>query len=142
MSGSLNGSTLQSLASAYGPTFVGTYAFISLATFLLVFCAISQGVDVNHLMRALPLPSFMTPRETPDESGATQGFRFGSEVLLSIACTKLLVPVKVPIAAALTPRVARWLGTTPLRAQAGAYQRVLDRERVHPSPPTTPPLSP
>ena len=77
-----------SFVTKYGWPFVVVYAMLSLMIFVLIYAALVQGFDVGPFLSRVGIES--------------SGAQTTSLVLVAIACTKLLVPVKLPVAGAIT----------------------------------------
>ena len=112
---------LGELTRQYGAAAIGTYLGLSFSCVGLTFFSIQKGTNVEELMRGLPLPSVFKDgmiSHKPKEGGDDFMTRMvkdsglvakGSTLLIAMAFCKLLIPIKLPMTAALTPLVARLL---------------------------------
>jgi hypothetical protein len=83
---------LQAFLEKYGMLAVVVYGCISLGVFCLVYAALVFGVDAGPVLRYF---------------GFSRGASEGTTVVLAIALTKLLVPVKLPLAAYIVVHISR-----------------------------------
>mmetsp|Transcript_24483 Transcript_24483/g.76509 ORF Transcript_24483/g.76509 Transcript_24483/m.76509 type:complete len:122 (+) Transcript_24483:206-571(+) len=107
---------LRALAQKYGPAAVGTYAGVTTFFFTSIYATLSFGYDATPLVLGavdaaagiVDLRPWLADIGALDSGGApTDKLRHGSTFVTTMIVTKLFVPVKLPLAAALTPRVAR-----------------------------------
>ena len=110
---------LRALMQKYGPAAAISYSSITLTFFSTIYATLTFGYDptpfilevVSHAaMAGLDLKPWMTDIGALDAAGApTDKLRHGSTFVTTMLVTKLFVPVKLPLAAALTPAVSRAL---------------------------------
>lgn len=96
-----------------------SYTSVTLTFFSTIYATLTFGYDpspfileiVSHAaMAGLDLKPWMTDIGALDAAGApTDKLRHGSTFVTTMLVTKLFVPVKLPLAAALTPAVSRAL---------------------------------
>ena len=96
-----------------------SYSSVTLTFFSTIYATLTFGYDpspfileiVSHAaMAGLDLKPWMTDIGALDAKGApTDKLRHGSTFVTTMLVTKLFVPVKLPLAAALTPAVSRAL---------------------------------
>ena len=96
-----------------------SYSSVTLTFFSTIYATLTFGYDpspfileiVSHAaMAGLDLKPWMTDIGALDAAGApTDKLRHGSTFVTTMLVTKLFVPVKLPLAAALTPAVSRAL---------------------------------
>ena len=99
----------------YGPTGIGTYLTISFGTWLGVFVAIENNLDVDSILQywlgedhdaASVLKEWgLKPADPAAKSWASTV----PSAVLALMASKALVPIKIPVAMALTPYVRRLL---------------------------------
>jgi hypothetical protein len=106
---------LLDLIKRYGPTGIGTYLAISGCTFAFFFFAIENHLDIHGLVRFC-LSDNVDPKEIlekwgikPAEPGSRSLRSKATSAVLALVASKALIPVKVPLAVALTPYVQRFL---------------------------------
>ncbi|KXZ44100.1 hypothetical protein GPECTOR_74g714 [Gonium pectorale] len=98
----------------YGKTGIYTYLGLSTCVTASFYVAIENHVDVRSILGL--------KKDDEDQEGKEPSFveRFligkGSNLALAIVCSKMLIPVKVPAAMALTPYVQRLLDKFAARA--------------------------
>jgi hypothetical protein len=99
----------------YGPTGLGTYLAISGCTFSFFFIAIETHLDIHGWVRFC-LGDTVDPKETlekwgmkPAEPGGWSLQSKATSAVLAVVASKALIPVKIPLAVALTPYVHRFL---------------------------------
>mmetsp|Transcript_24197 Transcript_24197/g.72597 ORF Transcript_24197/g.72597 Transcript_24197/m.72597 type:complete len:121 (+) Transcript_24197:271-633(+) len=111
--------SIRALAQKYGPAALVTYTAITSSFFASIYATLSMGYDASPLVLSvvhgaadigLDLRPWLTDVGALDAQGQpSDKFRHGSTFVSSVIIAKLFVPVKLPLAAALTPRVARVL---------------------------------
>mmetsp|Transcript_23555 Transcript_23555/g.80447 ORF Transcript_23555/g.80447 Transcript_23555/m.80447 type:complete len:133 (+) Transcript_23555:12-410(+) len=118
--------TMDALLKRYGPAAVATYLTINVAAYTSVYIALANGADATALLqRAIDAALWTTLDVRPllrrigvldqdNEPSATM--RQGSTLVVTIACVKMLFPLKLSLAAVLTPRVAPFV--TPFLEKA------------------------
>mmetsp|Transcript_6756 Transcript_6756/g.23706 ORF Transcript_6756/g.23706 Transcript_6756/m.23706 type:complete len:157 (-) Transcript_6756:27-497(-) len=74
-------------------SFAVVYSIISLTTFLVVLTALAWGADAAPFLREF--------------SERHAGAGHASVIILAIACTKLLIPLKLPLAGAITVCISK-----------------------------------
>ena len=107
----------RALVSKYGPAAVGTYTCVTTVTFASIYGTLSCGYDAMPLVlgvvdkaacAGVDLRPWLARVGALDDDGAPNAkFQRGSTFFCAVIIAKLFVPVKVPVAAALTPTVAR-----------------------------------
>ena len=117
------GVALKDLVTKYGPIALGTYLSISFVTFCSLFIAIENHLDVEAVLKQV-LGTGVDVETTLRAWGYTKpGHEQAGEPVtlyqyaaskaphaaLALLLSKALIPLKVPVAAALTPTVARIL---------------------------------
>lgn len=110
---------LRALMQKYGPAAAISYSSVTLTFFSTIYATLTFGYDpspfileiVSHAaMAGLDLKPWMTDIGALDAKGEpTDKLRHGSTFVTTMLVTKLFVPVKLPLAAALTPAVSRAL---------------------------------
>ena len=110
---------LRALMQKYGPAAAISYSGVTLTFFSTIYATLTFGYDpspfileiVSHAaMAGLDLKPWMTDIGALDAKGEpTDKLRHGSTFVTTMLVTKLFVPVKLPLAAALTPAVSRAL---------------------------------
>ena len=121
---------LRELATKYGPVAVGTYLALSFSTFCTLFVAIESHLDVEALLKRVMGASVdvqstlkawgLAKRADDEEQPQTLYGRVVSKApsaALALLISKALIPIKVPVAAVLTPAVARILEARGLVAR-------------------------
>ena len=83
---------LQTFLQRYGLTAVLVYATISLMTFCSIYAALLWGMDASPVL---------------ERFGLSEVAADGTIMLVALACTKLLVPVKVPLAVFIVVQISR-----------------------------------
>ena len=81
-------SVMRSLMSKYGWPFMAVYASLSLLIFIAIYSLLLYGVDMTPLLSRVGI--------------ASPAAKTTSLVVLAVAFTKLLVPVKLPVAGGIT----------------------------------------
>jgi len=98
---------LRVLWKEYGWTVIGTYLSIYVGTLGMMYTAISSGLigggDVLHWVDALGMADHFPSNLSPASSN----------LLVAWVATKLTEPLRLAVTIAITPRVARWIGTAP-----------------------------
>lgn len=92
-------SPMSKFVEEYGWPFLVVYTVISASVFVAIYAAILWGAHVDKILDSLGLHS-----KTAETT---------SVLLLAIMCTKLLVPLKVPVAGAITVLISRRRRKTP-----------------------------
>mmetsp|Transcript_547 Transcript_547/g.2139 ORF Transcript_547/g.2139 Transcript_547/m.2139 type:complete len:192 (+) Transcript_547:632-1207(+) len=87
-------SSMEAFARQYGWPFILVYVMISTVVFIIIYAALLWGADVGPVLARIGL--------------ASPAAQTTSRVILAIACTKLLVPVKLPLAVAVTAVLTNW----------------------------------
>ena len=110
---------LRALMQKYGAAAAISYSSVTLTFFSTIYATLTFGYDptpfilevVSHAaMAGLDLKPWMTDIGALDAKGEpTDKLRHGSTFVTTMLVTKLFVPVKLPLAAALTPAVSRAL---------------------------------
>ena len=111
--------SIKTLVSKYGPAAVGTYTCVTATFFTSIYATLSSGYDAVPIVlgavdtaagAGIDLRPWLTSIGALDESGApNDSMRRGSTFVSALIIAKLFVPIKVPITAALTPTVAKYL---------------------------------
>ncbi|KAG2495633.1 hypothetical protein HYH03_006233 [Edaphochlamys debaryana] len=108
-----NASQLKEGLKKYGKAGIYTYLGLSTCVTASFYAAIESHVDVRKLLNL---------KKEEEEEGKEPSFmdRFligkGSNLALAILCSKMLIPVKVPAAMALTPYVQRLINRLATQA--------------------------
>jgi hypothetical protein len=99
----------------YGPTGIGTYLGISGCTWTFLFIAFENHLDLHGLLK-FALGEGTDAKEVlekwgikPAEPGDWSLRSKATSAVLAVIASKALMPVKIPIAVALTPYVHRFL---------------------------------
>ena len=85
-------SNLQAFLERYGILAVVVYGYISLGVFCAIYAALVFGADAGPVLRYF---------------GFSEAASKGTTFVLAIALTKLLVPVKLPVAAYIVVHISR-----------------------------------
>lgn len=107
----------RAMIKKYGAAAVGTYTCVTTVTFASIYTTLSSGYDAMPLVlgavdsaagAGIDLRPALAYFGALDEDGApNKKFQRGSTFFCAVILAKLFIPVKVPVAAALTPTVAR-----------------------------------
>ncbi|KAJ1458954.1 hypothetical protein M885DRAFT_512044 [Pelagophyceae sp. CCMP2097] len=113
--------TMDALLKRYGPAAVATYLTINVAAYTSVYIALANGADATALLqRAIDAALWTTldvrPLVLDQDNEPSATMRQGSTLVVTIACVKMLFPLKLSLAAVLTPRVAPFV--TPFLEKA------------------------
>jgi hypothetical protein len=102
------GSKFMDYARKYGAAFVLTEVFISTLCTACLYVAIRQGVDVESLLSSVQDYWHGPHVHDATEREITQWTAAGGTFALAFATNKLLIPLRAPLALALTPKVAKY----------------------------------
>lgn len=117
-------SKLKELTKKYGSIAIGTYLAISLTTTVTAFVAVENNLDLEALLTrvlgedvdvagTLKAWGLSKARMNEIEDGPRTMYSSvmskAPSVVLALLTSKLLIPVKIPLAAVLTPTVSRFL---------------------------------
>ena len=99
----------------YGPTGVGVYLALSFSVWTCFFVALENHLDLDSVIKSIwgegvdskeVLKRWGLKKDDPEASWLMQK---APSAVLALAASKTLVPIKLPIAAGLTPYVHRLL---------------------------------
>jgi Protein of unknown function (DUF1279) len=108
------------LARKYGPTGIGTYLVLSGSLWVCFFVAFENHLDVDGLLQRV-FGEGVNRKEVLRNWGLTAAdpehpsiWDKAPSAVLAMVATKACVPIKIPVAAALTPYVHRLLSARGL----------------------------